>query len=94
MFFSAPRHPYSWSLVAAAAPPGPLRNRLKAQFLVGGDPPSPVDPPPGCRFARRCPFAIEKCREQLPLLEVTGPDHLVACHRTADIDAPDFAAGR
>ena len=91
VFFSAPRHPYSWSLVAAAAPPGPLRNRLKQQFLVQGDPPSPVDPPPGCRFAQRCPFVIEKCRVELPILEVTGPSHFVACHRVGEIDAPNFA---
>ena len=91
VFFSAPRHPYSWSLVAAAAPPGPLRNRLKAQFLVKGDPPSPVDPPPGCRFAQRCPFVIEKCREELPVLAVAGPSHFVACHRVDEIEAPNFS---
>ena len=90
VFFSAPRHPYSWSLVAAAAPPGPLRNRLKAQFLVTGDPPSPVDPKPGCRFAQRCPFVIAKCREELPLLEATAPAHFVACHRVDEIASPDF----
>ncbi|MDB5656484.1 MAG: Oligopeptide/dipeptide transporter, ATP-binding protein-like [Tardiphaga sp.] len=90
VFFSAPRHPYSWSLIAAAAPPGPLRNRLKAQFLVPGDPPSPVDPKPGCRFAQRCPFVIEKCREELPALDVTGPAHYVACHRVNEIASPIF----
>ncbi|CAN5435899.1 ATP-binding cassette domain-containing protein [soil metagenome] len=93
-FFSAPRHPYSWSLVAAAAPPGELRDRLKQQYLVQGDPPSPVDPPPGCRFAKRCPFVIEKCREELPALSVTGPGHFVACHRIDQIEAPNFARSR
>jgi peptide/nickel transport system ATP-binding protein len=92
VFFSAPRHPYSWSLVAAAAPPGALRDRLKQRYLVKGDPPSPVDPPPGCRFAQRCPFVIEKCRLQLPALGVTGPDHYVACFRADEIPVPDFAA--
>lgn len=93
VFFSAPRHPYSWSLIAAAAPPGPLRDRLKRRYLVSGDPPSPVDPPPGCRFAQRCPFVVERCRENLPVLEVAGPDHLVACYRTGEIEAPDFGIG-
>jgi peptide/nickel transport system ATP-binding protein len=93
VFFSAPRHAYSWSLMAAAAPPGPLRDRLKQQYLVKGDPPSPLDPPPGCRFALRCPFAIDRCREELPVSEVTGPGHLVACHRVGEIASPDFAAG-
>jgi peptide/nickel transport system ATP-binding protein len=91
VLFSTPLHPYSWSLISAAAPPGPLRDRLKAHYLVKGDPPSPVDPPPGCRFAQRCPFVIEKCLEVLPILDVTGPRHFVACHRFGEIDAPTFA---
>jgi peptide/nickel transport system ATP-binding protein len=90
VFFSAPRHPYSWSLISAAMPPGPLRENLKQRYLIGGDPPSPVDPKPGCRFAQRCPFVIEQCRRELPLLEVTGPEHFAACHRASEIAGPDF----
>jgi peptide/nickel transport system ATP-binding protein len=90
VFFSAPAHPYSWSLISAAAPPGPLRDRLKKQYLVKGDPPSPVDPPPGCRFAQRCPFVIDFCREELPTLHIQAAEHVVACHRTADLAPPDF----
>jgi peptide/nickel transport system ATP-binding protein len=92
VFFASPRHPYSWSLISAAAPPGPLREKLKQRYLVKGDPPSPVDPPPGCRFAQRCPFVIDRCRRELPLLAVTGPAHFVACHRNGEIEAPDFSA--
>lgn len=92
LFFSAPLHPYSWSLVAAAAPPGPLRDRLKRDYLVKGDLPSPVDPPPGCRFAQRCPFVIERCHEELPVLNVQAEHHFVACHRTGEIDSPDFSS--
>jgi peptide/nickel transport system ATP-binding protein len=92
VFFSTPRHPYSWSLVAAAAPPGALRDRLKKDYLVKGDPPSPVDPPPGCRFAQRCPFVVEHCRVELPILKVTGTDHFVACHRASELKGPDFTA--
>ncbi len=88
VLFSAPRHPYSWSLIAAAAPPGPLRDRLKQQYLVKGDPPSPVDPPPGCRFAQRCPFVIERCRVELPILDATVPDHQVACCRSGELEPP------
>jgi len=91
--FSAPRHPYSWSLIAAAAPPGALRERLKKNYLVKGDPPSPVDPPPGCRFAQRCPFVIDRCRRELPILAVSNAGHLVACHRVDELGAPDFGAG-
>jgi peptide/nickel transport system ATP-binding protein len=87
--FGAPRHPYTWSLIAAAAPPGPLRDRLKAKYLVKGDPPSPVDPPPGCRFVQRCPAAVDICRAQDPALDVIAPHHCVACHRAAELAWPD-----
>ncbi|WP_315831292.1 ABC transporter ATP-binding protein [Bradyrhizobium prioriisuperbiae] len=90
--FTAPRHPYTWSLVAAAAPPGPLRDALKQRYLVRGDPPSPVDPPPGCRFAQRCPFVVDQCREVLPHLQVVDSDHYVACRRVGEMAAPEFTA--
>jgi peptide/nickel transport system ATP-binding protein len=91
--FVAPRHPYTWSLIAAAAPAGPMRDRLKQSYLVKGDPPSPVDPPPGCRFAARCPSVMTHCRERLPELDAVGLDHLVACHRVAELVPPDLSAG-
>lgn len=91
VLFDRPRHPYTWSLIAAAAPPGPLRDALKRDYLVTGDPPSPVDPPPGCRFAQRCPFAMEKCKTETPLLDAVGADHDVACHRTNDLSTPTFS---
>jgi peptide/nickel transport system ATP-binding protein len=71
-------------------PPGPLRDELKARYLVKGDPPSPVDPPPGCRFAQRCPFAVDRCREESPYLDAIGPEHFVACHRKDEIAPPEF----
>ena len=89
-FFSAPRHPYSWSLISAAVPAGPARDALKARYLVRGEPPSPIDPPAGCRFAGRCPFAVERCRAEDPALLATGPGHYVACHRVGEIEAPNF----
>jgi peptide/nickel transport system ATP-binding protein len=89
-FFTRPRHPYSWSLVAAAAPPGPVRDALKQRYLVKGDPPSPVDPPPGCRFAQRCPFVVDRCREVLPALEPIDGGARVACHRINEIEAMDL----
>jgi peptide/nickel transport system ATP-binding protein len=90
--FTAPRHPYTWSLVSAAVPPGPLRNALKAKYLVRGEPPSPVDPLPGCCFAARCPFAVERCRTEQPCLDTTEPEHFVACHRKDELGVPDFGA--
>lgn len=86
--FTAPRHPYTWSLIAAAAPPGPLRDDLKRRYLVKGDPPSPVDPPPGCRFAQRCPAVVEACRQRLPALDAIASHHYVACRRVAELKPP------
>ena len=66
--------------------------RIEAALLVKGDPPSPVDPPPGCRFAQRCPYVTAQCRSVLPPLDAIGAGHYVACHRTADLSPPTFAA--
>ncbi|GGB44653.1 ABC transporter ATP-binding protein [Tistrella bauzanensis] len=86
--FTRPRHPYTWSLMSAAAPAGPLRDALKRRFLVVGEPPSPIDPPPGCRFAGRCPFADDRCRTETPLERAMSPGHYVACHHAEKIDGP------
>ena len=89
-FFSAPRHPYSWSLISAAIPAGPARDALKRRYLVRGEPPSPIDPPSGCRFAGRCPFTLDRCRAEDPPLLATGQGHYVACHRVGEIEPPIF----
>ena len=89
--FTAPRHPYTWSLIAASAPPGPVRDALKQRYLVQGDPPSPVDPPQGCRFASRCPAVIDICRRYHPVLDAVMPSHYVACHRARELALPFFS---
>ena len=73
-----PLHPYTEALLAAAPVPDPERP-LTVPALKG-DVPSPLDPPPGCRFHTRCPEAQEKCRSQEPPLTRLGPGHLCACH--------------
>ncbi|WP_038216886.1 ABC transporter ATP-binding protein [Xenophilus azovorans] len=84
--FAAPRHPYTQILLSAVPVPNP---RTPAQrLLLQGDPPSPANPPAGCRFHTRCPLAQPVCREQAPPLsprEAADADgapreHLVACH--------------
>lgn len=83
--FSAPRHPYTEILLSAVPRPDP---RAKTQrLLLRGDPPSPANPPPGCRFHTRCPLAQPVCRERAPALEPrssggaqASPVHWVACH--------------
>lgn len=84
--FSAPRHPYTQILLSAVPVPNP-RTPAK-RMLLQGDPPSPANPPSGCRFHTRCPLAQPICKEQAPPLsartESSGGDcpseHLVACH--------------
>jgi oligopeptide transport system ATP-binding protein len=75
--FSQPFHPYSRALLAAIPRPEPGR----PQAVPGGDVPSPLDPPPGCHFHVRCPFVIDRCRSESPVLRPITPGHLSACHR-------------
>jgi oligopeptide/dipeptide ABC transporter ATP-binding protein len=89
--FAAPRHPYTRALLAAIPKPDP-RRRGGVQHL-GGDVPSPMNPPPGCRFHTRCPNAQAICREQPPVLREIAPGHASACHFAEDLPAFDAAAG-
>lgn len=76
--FDRPLHPYTQALIAAVPVPDPARRRKR--ILLHGDPPSPVNPPAGCRFHTRCPFAEPVCREEAPRLETFSAGHSVACH--------------
>ena len=78
-FFSAPRHPYSVALMSAV-PTAREKGLRTARVRLSGDPPSPMAPPPGCRFATRCPIAVPACRESSPPLKLVGDGHLVRCH--------------
>jgi oligopeptide transport system ATP-binding protein len=81
--FENPLHPYTKALIAAIPIPDPVREAGRRRTALAGDIPSPSDPPPGCRFHTRCPFATEACGEQDPMLRDMGgtaPPHLVACH--------------
>jgi oligopeptide/dipeptide ABC transporter ATP-binding protein len=80
--FAAPLHPYTEALIAAAPVPDPRLRRER--LVIEGDVPSPIDPPPGCRFHTRCPFAVARCRSEAPALREVAPDHLVACHLRED----------
>ncbi len=75
--FDAPRHPYTHALIAAQPVIG--RGKRTASDCLPGDPPSPLDPPPGCPFHPRCPLATALCRESRPELE-GETDHQAACH--------------
>ncbi len=76
--FKTPRHPYTQLLLDAIPNPNPAVKRSKRQ--IQGELPSPINPPPGCRFETRCPMATEQCKQSLPDLEDISLQHAVACH--------------
>jgi oligopeptide/dipeptide ABC transporter ATP-binding protein len=80
--FANPLHPYSQALIEAAPIPDPRVRRTR--LIIEGDVPSPINPPPGCRFHTRCPFAIARCREEEPALREVIPGRMVACHLRED----------
>jgi oligopeptide transport system ATP-binding protein len=83
--FTQPRHPYTHALLSAIPLPEPglQRNRVALQ----GDVPNPIDPPSGCRFRTRCPYARERCAREVPALSVED-GHSVACHFWKEIAVP------
>lgn len=85
--FSGPRHPYTQALLSAIPSLDP-DDRGKAQKL-DGEIPSPTNPPPGCKFQTRCPFAIDRCRIEEPSLESAGTEHFVSCHRWQELAEED-----
>jgi peptide/nickel transport system ATP-binding protein len=81
MFFANPLHPYSVALMSAVPTVKGGRNRAASRIKLSGDPPSPINPPSGCRFAGRCPVAEPACSEALPPLREVSPGHWVRCRR-------------
>jgi peptide/nickel transport system ATP-binding protein len=81
--FTAPKHPYTAALLSAVPEPDP---RLRAQRLVlQGEVANPANPPSGCYFHPRCPYAVEVCRTHTPPWEEVAPGHFVSCHRARDL---------
>ena len=81
--YSRPRHPYTKALQSAIPLPDPDAADKRTRAVLGGDVPSPIQPPSGCRFHPRCPKAQDRCKIEEPVLEVKPGDlagHLVACH--------------
>jgi oligopeptide/dipeptide ABC transporter ATP-binding protein len=81
--FASPKHPYTRALLSAIPSLDP-DDRGKAQKLEG-EIPSPTNPPPGCKFQTRCPYAIDRCRKEEPALETAGVEHNVSCHRWEEL---------
>jgi oligopeptide/dipeptide ABC transporter ATP-binding protein len=84
--YSAPRHPYTQALLSAIPKPDPALRHDRV--MLRGDVPSPLAPPPGCRFHTRCAYAQDRCRAEEPLLRPVGTGQQVACHFFESIPVP------
>jgi dipeptide transport system ATP-binding protein len=81
--FDAPRHPYTRALLAST--PRIDKSARQQRQVLSGELPSPLNPPSGCAFHRRCPFAAERCSVEVPVLERVADGQVVACHRWREI---------
>ncbi len=87
--YRTPAHPYTDALIKTIPVPEPAAERAKIDVAIRGELPSPVHPPPGCRFHTRCPRAQAKCAEEEPLLRSFGHGHVAACHFPLQTPAPE-----
>jgi oligopeptide transport system ATP-binding protein len=76
--YKSPQHPYTKALLSSVPVPNPTAKRDR--ILLEGDLPSPSNPPSGCSFHPRCPYAAQNCKSVAPILEEKKQDHLVSCH--------------
>lgn len=83
--YTHPAHPYTVALLSAVPIPDPKAEKARKRIILTGDVPSPINPPPACRFHTRCPLAQQICREQEPPFRDIGGGHLAACHFAEDV---------
>lgn len=75
-----PLHPYTKTLISAVPVPDPEKSKTRQRIVLEGDIPSPINPPFGCRFHTRCPYATARCKEEVPEFRELAPNHWAACH--------------
>jgi oligopeptide/dipeptide ABC transporter ATP-binding protein len=89
--YRRPIHPYTLSLLGAIPIPDPKLSRNRTRRTAKGELPSPINPPPGCRFNTRCPFVTDVCREVEPPLTLYPGGHQAACHHPLNVTIADLA---
>ncbi|MGA7201228.1 MAG: dipeptide ABC transporter ATP-binding protein [Candidatus Cybelea sp.] len=87
--YENPLHPYTQALLSAIPIPDPVVEKRRKRVVLTGDIPSPVNPPPGCRFHTRCPIAFERCSVEEPPLREYAPGHFAACHWVEEHDGKE-----
>ncbi|MFN8592359.1 MAG: ABC transporter ATP-binding protein [Thermomicrobiales bacterium] len=91
--YADPLHPYTKALLSAVPIPDPVVEKRRERIILSGDVPSPINPPAGCHFHTRCPYAMEVCRQVDPILADQGNGHYVACHLFPRSGADQVAGG-
>jgi oligopeptide/dipeptide ABC transporter ATP-binding protein len=90
--YRKPIHPYTVALLSAIPIPDPRQNRERERIVLKGDVPSPINPPPACRFHTRCPRATEICTQVEPPLTAYPNGHLAACHHPVGVSSDELAS--
>jgi oligopeptide transport system ATP-binding protein len=88
LLYRRPLHPYTVALLASIPSPDPEAPHEPVTGTIRGEPPSPIDPPSGCRFRTRCPRAQDLCATQEPPMRQLADGHFAACHFPVNVDAP------
>jgi peptide/nickel transport system ATP-binding protein len=78
--YDDPKHPYTRALLSAVPIPDPELEMKRERIVLGGEVPSPLNPPSGCVFHPRCPIAIDRCHHDVPVLRELVPGHWAGCH--------------